>query len=159
MRCAVAWGVLAALAALMLTACSGSGSDIRARLEKDFTRTVGTRTSSSAAYYSARSVAEASDYVRRSIKPNDTISAGAGQFLQYRDAVVGVYDCSQAATVDASARNDVVAGCDQRRTGSVVYVDDYTRGRTRWAPYVGSRWGLAAGLGPSFRGGGSGAGK
>ena len=152
---------LLAVVLALISACA-SGTDIRGRLEKDFTRTVGTRSSTSAAFWSARTVPEASDYVNRAVRASDTISdtASGGRFLQYRDAVVGVFDCSKsAAAAGDTLRFDVESGCGGRNTGSVVYVDDYVRGRTRWLPYVGSRWGLSSGLGPSFRGGGSGDGK
>lgn len=135
---------------------------MRDRLEADFTRTVGTASSSTAAYYSTRSVAEATEYVNGSVVANETISdvTGTGTFLQYRDAIVGVYDCARSAEApDDNVRADVDSGCAGNTTGSVVYVDDYSRGRTRWGPYVGRRWGANGGLGPSFRGGGSGDGK
>lgn len=152
----LAIGLLAVLAA-----CSTS-PDFRDRLETDFTRTVGTDSSDSAAYYSTRTVAEATDTVNGYVRANETIADATsnGSFLQYRDAIIGVYDCSQGPDAPVAAmRSDVEAGCAGNATGSVVYVDDYSRGRVRWGPYVGSRWGANGGLGPSFRGGGSGDGK
>ncbi len=145
----------------MLAACSTS-PDFRDRLATDFTRTVGTGSSDSAAYYSTRTVAEATDVVNGYVKANETIADATsnGSFLQYRDAIIGVYDCSQGADAPVAAmRADVETGCAGNTTGSVVYVDDYDRGRVRWGPYVGRRWGSNGGLGPSFRGGGSGDGK
>ncbi len=162
LRAAHATSVVATLVVVALLGACGASSDIRSRLEQDFTRTVGSRTSSSAAYYSTRTAADAAAYVNRYVVANETITDAAtgGRFLQYRDAVVGVFDCAKAAgVVDAAVRSDVAAGCGPRTTGSVVFVDDYTRGRTRWLPYVGRRWGVTSGLGPSFRGGGSGDGK
>lgn len=152
---------LLAVVLALISACA-SGSDIRGRLEKDFTRTVGTRSSSSAAFWSARTVPDATDYINRLVVGNEVITdtATGGRFVQYRDAVVGVFDCSKAAdAATPTLRFDVESGCGGRPNGSVVYVDDYVRGRTRWLPYVGSRWGLSSGLGSSFRGGGSGDGK
>lgn len=152
----LAIGLLAVLAA-----CSTS-PDFRDRLETDFTRTVGTGSSDSAAYYSTRTVGEATETVNGYVQANETIADATsnGSFMQYRDAIVGVYDCSQGADAPLAAmRSDVEAGCAGNATGSVVYVDDYSRGRVRWGPYVGSRWGANGGLGPSFRGGGSGDGK
>lgn len=145
----------------VLAACSTS-PDFRDQLETDFTRTVGTGSSDSAAYYSTRTVAEATDAVNGYVQANETISDATsnGSFLQYRDAIIGVYDCSQGADAPVAAmRSDVETGCAGNATGSVVYVDDYSRGRVRWGPYVGGRWGANGGLGPSFRGGGSGDGK
>lgn len=155
-RWVLAVGVLAVLAA-----CSTS-PDFRDRMETDFTRTVGTESSDSAAYYSTRTVPEAAGVVNAYVRPNEMISDAttSGSFLQYRDAIVGVYDCARTADAPVAAmRSDVEAGCAGNTTGSVVYVDDYSRGRVRWGPYVGRRWGANGGLGPSFRGGGSGDGK
>lgn len=152
--------VLAGIVAV-LAACSTS-PDFRDQLETDFTRTVGSDSSDSAAYYSTRTVAEATEVVNGYVQANETIADATtnGSFLQYRDAIVGVYDCARVADAPVTAmRSDVEAGCAGNTTGSVVYVDDYSRGRVRWGPYVGRRWGANGGLGPSFRGGGSGDGK
>ena len=74
-------------------------------------------------------------------KPAERLTDPSGFFLRYRNDIV------------------VVTPAAEGETGSRIYVDEQTRGYTRWYPYIGGYWGTYSGPGESFRGGGPGAGK
>ena len=74
-------------------------------------------------------------------KPAERLTDPSGFFLRYRNDIV------------------VVTPAAEGERGSRIYVDEQTRGYTRWYPYIGGYWGTYSGPGESFRGGGPGAGK
>ena len=73
-------------------------------------------------------------------KPAERLTDPSGFFLRYRNDIVVVTPAAEGS-------------------GSRIYVDEQSRGYTRWYPYIGGYWGTYSGPGESFRGGGPGAGK
>lgn len=141
--------------ALMASAC-GISSNVFATLDEQYTRVTGTGTSTPASFYSAAGVSATSTVVQGAARPNDTITNPEGEFLQYSDIIVAIYDCATpagAGSGDENIRTDGTSAC-QGSTGSAIYIDSYSRGRSRWFPIIASRWGTSA-SGRSFRGGGS----
>ena len=171
------WRTAAALTllAVVAAACGGGGvNSAESVIARDFERVGGSGSSNT--FWSERPVSDSVNVIQAAARPTDTIEVNGGRFLQYSDGVVAVWDCStsdsqaaegvdtQAAAeapsqqTEADLGADIRSGCQSGETGSVVYVDEYSRGRTRWYPYVGRRWGTFASPGRSFRGGGSGGG-
>lgn len=148
-------------ALVVLAACGGGDSgDVLTAMAKQY-EPVATSGGHQAAFYSPDGVAATSAYVRERARPSDVVSSPEGEFLQYRDTVVAVYDCAAAegaGSADPTVRTEGRSAC-LGPTGSAVYVDSYSNGRRRWLPIVGPRWGTFSGAGETFRGRGASSGK
>ena len=154
LRRAARFWVTATAIVIAVTAC-GTRAAVFEALDDELVRVQGTGTGTPAAFYASAGVAAASALVRDQARPIDTITSPEGEFLQYSDIIVAIYDCATPAgdeMDDPTLRADGTSICPNS-SGAAVHIDDYARGRARWSPIVASRWGTSAD-GARFRGGG-----
>ena len=135
-------GVLVLLGILALGAVHfGLRGSVREHVRDTYTL-VSTSDGGRSAVYSATGKPSAvAASIAKKWKPAERLTDPSGFFLRYRNDIV------------------VVTPAAEGQQGSRIYVDEQSRGYTRWYPYIGGYWGTYSGPGESFRGGGPGAGK
>ena len=135
-------GILVLLGVLALGAVHfGLRGSVRQHVKDTYTLVETTDGGRSAVYSATGKPSAVAASIADKWKPAERLTDPSGFFLRYRNDIV------------------VVTPAAEGEGGSRIYVDEQTRGYTRWYPYIGGYWGTYSGPGESFRGGGPGAGK